>query len=141
MGFVAGLRGECEVVEVGGAERGVVDAVAFEAAVARDLPGLHAGEGVFDAGSHALVGGVVVFLPVRQAGVGCLAAMRDEHPGALITAVGENDRAGSDAEINAATPGQRQPPATVTGQPLATQSRTSPRYTCSEPATVIRVRS
>ncbi|GGQ48636.1 hypothetical protein GCM10010250_20000 [Streptomyces althioticus] len=38
----AGLSGEGEVV--GDTEHGVVDAVAFEAAVAEDLPGLHAGD-------------------------------------------------------------------------------------------------
>ncbi len=48
---------------MGDAEHGVVDAVAAESAVAQDLVGLHAGEGVFDAGSDAFVGVVVFFLP------------------------------------------------------------------------------
>jgi hypothetical protein len=46
---------EGEVVEAGDAEQGVVDAVAFETAVAEDLPGLHAGEGVLDAGADLAV--------------------------------------------------------------------------------------
>jgi len=50
-------------VEAGDAEDGVVDAVAFEAAVAEDLPVLHAGEDVFDAGADLLMGVVVVLLP------------------------------------------------------------------------------
>ncbi|MFJ6646515.1 hypothetical protein ACIQPS_12755 [Streptomyces sp. NPDC091290] len=40
---------EDEVAEAGDAEHGVADAVTFEAAVAEDLLGLHAGEGVLDA--------------------------------------------------------------------------------------------
>jgi hypothetical protein len=51
--------GEGEVVQTGDAEHGVVDAVAFEPAVAEDLPGLHAGEGVLDAGPDLAVGGVL----------------------------------------------------------------------------------
>ena len=58
-----GLCGLDEVVEAGDAEDGVVDAVAFEAAVAEDLPVLHAGEDVFDAGADLLMGVVVVLLP------------------------------------------------------------------------------
>lgn len=47
----ADLPGEGEVVHPGDAEHGVVNTVAFEAAVAEDLPGLHAGEDVLDAGA------------------------------------------------------------------------------------------
>lgn len=54
-----GLSGEGDVVHSCDAEHGVVDAVAFEAAVAEDLPGLHAGEDVLDAGADLLVGLVV----------------------------------------------------------------------------------
>lgn len=57
--------GEGEVVQAGDTEHGVVDAVVLEAAVAEDLPALHAGEGVLDAGSHLAVGGVVLLLPGR----------------------------------------------------------------------------
>jgi hypothetical protein len=59
--LVPPLPGEGEVVQAGDAEHGVVDAVAFEAAVAEDLPGLHTGEDVLDAGADLLVG-LVVFL-------------------------------------------------------------------------------
>ncbi len=46
--------GEVEVVHAGDAEHGVVDAVAFEAVVAEDLPELHAGEDMLDAGRTCL---------------------------------------------------------------------------------------
>ncbi|GAA3499084.1 hypothetical protein GCM10019016_061870 [Streptomyces prasinosporus] len=62
----ARLSGESEVVQAGDAEHGVVDAVAFEAAVAEDLPGLHAGEDVLDAGADLLVGLDVFIFPGRQ---------------------------------------------------------------------------
>jgi hypothetical protein len=42
------------VVQGSDAEHGVVDAVTFETAVAEDLPGLHAGEGVLDASTVVL---------------------------------------------------------------------------------------
>jgi hypothetical protein len=58
----ARLSGEGEVVHPGDTEHGMVDAVAFEAAVAEDLPGLHAGEDVLDTGADLLVGLVVFFL-------------------------------------------------------------------------------
>lgn len=41
-----------EVAQVGDPVHGVVDAVAFEAAVPQDLPALHACEGVLDTGSY-----------------------------------------------------------------------------------------
>jgi hypothetical protein len=47
--------GEGPLVEAGDAEHGVVDTVTFETAVAKDLPGLHAGEGVLDAGTDLAV--------------------------------------------------------------------------------------
>lgn len=46
-------------MEAGDSEHGVVDAIASEAAVAEDLPGLHAGEDVLDAGADLFVGLVV----------------------------------------------------------------------------------
>jgi hypothetical protein len=52
---VSRSSGEGEVVQAGNAEHGVVDAVALQAAVAKDLPGLHAGEGVLDAGADLAV--------------------------------------------------------------------------------------
>ncbi len=69
--------GEGEVVQAGDAEHGVVDAVALEAAVAEDLPALHAGEGVLDAGADLAVGGVVLLLPGRQFLVLVPAVVRD----------------------------------------------------------------
>jgi hypothetical protein len=44
----------------------VVDAVAFEAAVAEDLPGLHPGEDVLHAGADLFVGLVVRCFPVGR---------------------------------------------------------------------------
>jgi hypothetical protein len=43
--------------------------VSAAAAVAQDLPGLHGGEGVFDAGAYSAVVGVVTLLPGRQFGL------------------------------------------------------------------------
>lgn len=43
---------------------GMVEAVSFLAAVAEDLPVLHAGESVLDTGTNPPVFGVVLFLPV-----------------------------------------------------------------------------
>lgn len=63
---IARLSGKGEVVQAGNATHGVVDSVSFEAAVAEDLPHIHAGEGVLDAGSDLLVGLVVRLLPVGE---------------------------------------------------------------------------
>lgn len=52
-----------EVGEADDAEHDVVDALAFESAVAEDLPGLHSGEGVLDADADLAVGGVVFLRP------------------------------------------------------------------------------
>jgi hypothetical protein len=49
------LSGEVEVVQAGDAEHGVMNAVTLEAAVAEDLPVLHTGEDVLDAGPDLLV--------------------------------------------------------------------------------------
>jgi hypothetical protein len=69
--------GEGEVVQACDAEHGVVDAFASETAVAQDLPAVHAGEGVLDAGTDAAVGGIVLLLPGRQALVLVPAVVRD----------------------------------------------------------------
>ena len=61
----ADLSGEGDVVHAGDAEHGVVDTVAFEAAVAENLPGLHAGEDVLDAGADLLAELVVLLFPGR----------------------------------------------------------------------------
>lgn len=81
------LPGEGEVVQAGDAEHGVVYAVAFEAAVAQDLPGFHPGEGVLDAGADLAVGGVVFLFPGREFGLAFLAAVRDDQAGAPVSAV------------------------------------------------------
>lgn len=57
------LSGEVEVVQAGDTEHGVVDTVAPEAAVAENLPGLHAGEDMLDAGADLFVGLVVGLFP------------------------------------------------------------------------------
>lgn len=77
----------------GDAEHGVVDAVALETAVAEDLPGLHAGEDVLDAGPDLLVGLVVVLFPVRQYGLAAPPPVRDDESGARVAAVGDRDGA------------------------------------------------
>jgi hypothetical protein len=56
----------------------MVDALALQAAVAEDLPGLHAGEDVLDVGPDLLVGLVVGPFPVREFLVLAAAAMGDE---------------------------------------------------------------
>ncbi|RPK61807.1 hypothetical protein EES42_31410 [Streptomyces sp. ADI95-17] len=71
---------------------GMVYAVALEAAVAQDLPGLHPGEGVLDAGADLAVGSVVFLFPGREFGLALVAAVRDDqtvalYPPSAITAV------------------------------------------------------
>jgi hypothetical protein len=83
-----GLSGEGEVVHPGDAEHGVVDAVAFEAAVAEDLPVLHAREDVLDAGTDLFVRLVVGLLPVGQFLAGA-AAVRHHELSARTAAVGD----------------------------------------------------
>ncbi|GAB3110436.1 hypothetical protein GCM10027160_10640 [Streptomyces calidiresistens] len=53
------------MVEAGDAEHGVTDAVAFQAAGVKDLPGLPTGEDLIDADTDLAVGGVVFLLPPR----------------------------------------------------------------------------
>ena len=50
-------------MQAGDAEHGVVDAVAFQAAVAKDLPALHAGEDMPHAGTDFAVGGGAFLFP------------------------------------------------------------------------------
>ena len=68
-------------MQAGDAEHGVVDAVALESAVAEDLPGIHAGEGVLDAGPDLAVGGVVFLFPGGEFGLAGFAAVRDDQWG------------------------------------------------------------
>src|SRR5690606_27783686 len=86
------LSGEGEVVHAGDAEHGVVYAVAFQAAVAQDLPALHPGEGVLDAGADLLVGAVVLLLPCGQFALSGGPAVRDDQAGALVAAVRDGRR-------------------------------------------------
>lgn len=65
-------RVHSEVVHGGDGLDGVAEDVAFLAAVAEDLPVLHAGEGVLDAGADAWVFGVVFLLAAQE---GALAAL------------------------------------------------------------------
>ena len=74
-------------MQAGDAEHRVVNAVAFQAAVAEDLPGLHAGEGVLDTGADLAVGAVVVLFPVRKLDLTAFAAVRDDQAGAPVRAV------------------------------------------------------
>lgn len=67
-----------------------MDAVALEAAVAEDLPALHPGEGVLEAGAGLAVGGAVSLSPDREFGPAFLAAVRDDQPGAPVAAVGDD---------------------------------------------------
>src|SRR5690349_2132653 len=92
MACVSLLSGEGEVVQAGDAEHGVVNTVAFQAAVAEDLPVLHAGEGVLDAGADFAVGGVVFLFPGRQFGLPAFAAVRDDQAGAPVAAVRDHRR-------------------------------------------------
>lgn len=82
-------------MQAGDAEHGVVDAVAFQAAVAENPAALQSGEGVLDAGTGLAVGGVVVFLPGGELGPACLAAVRDDKAGTLVAAV-RDDRGPAD---------------------------------------------
>jgi len=82
--------GEGEVVQTGDAEHRVVDAVALEAAV-EDLPGLHPGEDVLDAGSDVLVGLVVFLFPGREFALAALSAVWDDESGAGVAAVGDRE--------------------------------------------------
>lgn len=66
-------------------------AVTFETAVTEDLPGFHAGEGVLDACTNLLVGGVVRILPVRQS-FALAAAVRHHKARAGIASVSDGDR-------------------------------------------------
>lgn len=86
----ARLSSDSEVVYASDPEHGVMDAVTLEAAVAEDLPSLHAGEGVLDASSDLLVGLVVRLLPVGQVFAFAAAVGHDES-GARIAAVSDRE--------------------------------------------------
>ncbi|WP_456294129.1 hypothetical protein [Streptomyces lydicus] len=52
------LSGEGKVVQAGDPKHRVMDSVSFQPTVAKDLPGLHAGKDVLDAGADPFVGPV-----------------------------------------------------------------------------------
>jgi hypothetical protein len=79
--------GEDQVLQASDSEHRVVDTVALEAAVAQDFPGLHASEGMLDAGADLAVGCVGFLFPVGEFGLPPLAAVRDDQAGAPVTAV------------------------------------------------------
>ncbi|GDY68684.1 hypothetical protein SAV14893_080770 [Streptomyces avermitilis] len=89
------LSREGEVVRPGDAEHGGVNAVAFETAVAKDLPRLQPGEEVLDAGPDLAVKGVVRLRPSRQFGLAAFTAVREEQAGAPVAAV-RDDRGPAD---------------------------------------------
>lgn len=94
-GMLAGLPasvlpGQGEVMEPGDDEHGVVDAIAFETAVAEGLPGLHACKGVLDAGSDFAVGRVVFLFPGGEFGLAGFSAVRDDQAGSAVAAVGDD---------------------------------------------------
>lgn len=74
-------------MEAGDAEHGVMDAVALQAAVAEDLPALHVGEGVLDAGADLPVGRVGLRFPGRQFGLALFPAVRDDQAGASVAPI------------------------------------------------------
>src|SRR4051812_9826273 len=84
---VSASPGKDEIVQAGDAEHGVVNAIAFQSAVAKDLPALHPGEDVLHAGTDLAVGSVVFLLPGRELGLVFLAAVRDDQAGTPIAAV------------------------------------------------------
>ena len=81
------LSREGDVAQPGDAEHRGVNAVALQAAVAKDIPGLHPREDVLDACPDLAVGGVVFLLPCRQFGLAAFAAVRHEQADALVAAV------------------------------------------------------
>lgn len=83
--------GEGEVAQAGDAEPGAVDAVTFEAAVAENLPGLHADEYMLDAGTDLLMGLVACLFPVREFGLAEISTVWDDESGARAAAVGDRE--------------------------------------------------
>ncbi|MFK0193374.1 hypothetical protein [Kitasatospora sp. NPDC090308] len=100
---------------MGDTGHGVVGAAAFEAAVAEDLPGLHPGEDMLDAGAHLLVCAVVRGLPLGElaAGLDPVNGLVQECSDAVVTRATARSRhrcvrafgpvEGGDAEVAAST--------------------------------------
>src|SRR5690349_20903965 len=85
------LSDEGEVVHPGDSKHGVVDAVSLEAAVPKDLPGLHAREDVLNPGSDLLVGPVVILFPGWELGLAALAPVWDDQSSPWVAAVGDRE--------------------------------------------------
>jgi hypothetical protein len=92
------LPREGEVVQPGDAEHGGVNAVAFQAAVTKDLPCLHPLDDVLDASPDLAVGGIVLLFPSWQFGLAAFTAVRNEQAGAPIAAV-RDDRGPADGGL------------------------------------------
>jgi hypothetical protein len=75
----------------------------FETAVAEDLPGLHPGEGVLDAGTDLAVRRVVFLFPGREFGLARFAVVRDDQAGAAVAAVGDHG-GGADGVLRSGQP-------------------------------------
>lgn len=89
------LSSEGQVVQPGGAEHGLVNAVALESAVLQDLPVLQSRQGVFHACSCPAVDGVLGLLQWAVVALASSFAVRDEEAGALVAAVGACRGAGA----------------------------------------------
>lgn len=92
------LPREGEVVQPGDAEHGGVNAVAFQAAVTKDLPCLHPLDDVLDTGPDLAVGGIVLLFPSWQFRLATFTAVRNEQAGAPIAAV-RDDRGPADGGL------------------------------------------
>ncbi len=75
----------------GDTEQGTVDTVVLQAAVVKDLPGLHGGENVLDTGSDLVVGGIVLLLQRGKCVLPTLAAVRDDPVRAPVSTVGDDN--------------------------------------------------
>ncbi|GAA4072565.1 hypothetical protein GCM10022233_57200 [Streptomyces shaanxiensis] len=89
---------EGKVVKSGDAEHRGVNALALQAAVTKDLQGLHPREDVLYASPDLAVGRVVLLLRCRQFGLAAFAAVRDDQAGAPVAAV-RDDRGPSDGGL------------------------------------------
>lgn len=76
---------------MGDAEHRVVHAIAFEAAVAQDLPGLHPGESMLDPSADLAVRGVLLILPDGKFALSRSAAVwDDDERGTSVASIGDH---------------------------------------------------
>jgi hypothetical protein len=85
------LGGHREIAHLSGTAGGVSHAVAFASAVAQNLPGFHAPQGVFDAGTNSFVDGVEIVFPVRQRAAVDGDVKGHDHLGLRVTEHGRDD--------------------------------------------------